>query len=154
MSDIDTSETNDLIDCKCHSDNKCLLTETCCWCCDKRPTSSVQTYVDEYGFLGIDYIPRDISYCTNCRNTTKPLIVLVEQLRSVLPPHEYRNLQTDAENRLRIATRARLSTKMYRDSTKMTRQSAHSRLTNEHSYRGSMAGKSNRERRKGPQTRL
>ena len=75
--------------CKCDT---CLFGSRCCWCVDKRKTA--RTYVDEYGFLGEKYIPRDIHYCANCRVTTDNLTQIVEELKIHLPPDQYHHLQT------------------------------------------------------------
>ncbi len=145
------------IDCKCSNAN-CCFSDTCCWCSDKRCASDVKTYVDEYGFLGIDYIPRDIHYCVNCRDTTDSLTVLVEKLRAYLSPEEYHRMTTSVDRESKTTAKIRLAVRESREREKRWSAMQLERSKIFHSpdsqFRQiSMAGKSNRERRKGPQTR-
>jgi hypothetical protein len=145
------------IECKCTT-NKCQFTTSCCWCADKRALGDVKTYVDEYGYLDPKYIPRDIHYCSNCRNGTESLTVIVERLRAIITPEEYHRLETTTDREAKAELKSHLSEKLARERAK-----AHQRWRDERkSYPAdsayqqylSMRGKSNRERRKGSQTRL
>jgi hypothetical protein len=75
--------------CKCGQTPKCGFTSTCCFCADSRKPRDVKTYVDQYGFLGIEYIPQDIHYCSSCKTTTKSLVEIVEELKKIIPASEY-----------------------------------------------------------------
>ena len=57
-----------------------MTSKLCCWCLDKRPDALVNKYVDQLGLVDIKYIPRDIDYCKNCRQSQIPFAVLEKEL--------------------------------------------------------------------------
>ena len=76
--------TTDAKPCMCSADYsgpRCESSSTsCCWCLDKRRDSAVTKFVDGIGMLGTEYIPRDIDYCSSCRQTKKKFAVMVTDL--------------------------------------------------------------------------
>jgi len=82
---------------KC-SDKRCRLSSTsCCWCLDKRAEVQVTKFVDSIGMLGTKFIPRDIDYCSECRQSTVPFAMLVAELMEKTTDKKMHELHKDAK---------------------------------------------------------
>ena len=86
--------------CMCSADycsQKCKLSATsCCWCLDKRRDFAVTKFVDGIGMLGTEYIPRDVDYCSSCRQTQKTFAVMVTELMEAIDTMPSKRREIDA----------------------------------------------------------